>query len=150
MFNFQTPGRLVDNDLELIVAAKEPGNPALNYVPTYRFKMMTTNRYQELGGIDLRIGNTPHILLYGGHIGYHVLPPYRGHHYAARSVRLLLGLARSHGLNPLWITCNPDNFASRRTCELAGFEFVEIVDLPENIDMYREGERQKCRYKLYL
>jgi tagatose 1,6-diphosphate aldolase len=51
-------------------------------------------------------------------------------------------------LNELWITCNPENVASRRTCEFAGAEFVEIVDLPTNIDMYLEGERQKCRYRL--
>jgi tagatose 1,6-diphosphate aldolase len=61
---------------------------------------------------------------------------------------LLLPLARSHGLMTIWITCNPDNFASRRTCELAGATLVEIVDLPEDNDMYQRGERQKCRYRL--
>jgi tagatose 1,6-diphosphate aldolase len=50
----------------------------------------------------------------------------------------------------LWITCNPENIASRRTCEAAGADFVEIVDLPSDIDMYQEGERQKCRYRLKL
>jgi tagatose 1,6-diphosphate aldolase len=63
---------------------------------------------------------------------------------------LLLPLARRHGLKDLWITCNPDNLASRRTCELAGAEFVEIVDLPANSGMYRRGDRQKCRYRLDL
>ena len=37
-------------------------------------------------------------------------------------MRLLLPLARRHGLQTVWITCNPDNWASRRTCELAGAE----------------------------
>jgi tagatose 1,6-diphosphate aldolase len=59
-------------------------------------------------------------------------------------------LARHYSLNPLWITCNPDNYASRRTCELAGATFIEIVDLPEDTDMYQMGERQKCRYRLDL
>jgi len=53
-------------------------------------------------------------------------------------------------MTEFWITCNPDNAASRRTCELAGAVLVEIVDLPEDIDMYQEGERQKCRYRLEL
>ena len=88
--------------------------------------------------------------MYGGHIGYGVLPRYRGHRYAARACKLLFPLARRHGLNPLWITCNPDNIASRRTCELAGGKLVEIVDLPEDIDMYQAGERQKCRYRFDL
>ena len=51
-------------------------------------------------------------------------------------------------MTELWITCNPDNLASRRTCELAGAEFMGIVDLPPDSDMYLEGERQKCRYLL--
>ena len=50
-------------------------------------------------------------------------------------------------MTELWVTCNPDNIASRRTCELAGGVLVEIVDLPEDIDMYQEGERRKCRYR---
>jgi tagatose 1,6-diphosphate aldolase len=88
--------------------------------------------------------------MYAGHIGYRVHAEYRGHHYAARSVRLLIPLARAHNLGTLWITCNPDNWPSRRACELAGLELVEIVDLPPTIDMYYQGERQKCRYRLKL
>jgi tagatose 1,6-diphosphate aldolase len=102
------------------------------------------------GRIDLRVGDTEHLRYYAGQIGYGVEPLHRGHPYAARAVRLLMPLARRHGLAELWITCNPDNIASRRTCELAGAEFVEIVDLPPDNDMYRRGERQKCRYRLAL
>ncbi len=50
----------------------------------------------------------------------------------------------------LWITCNPDNIASMRTCEILGAELVETVDVPEGITAYRKGERQKLRYKLEL
>jgi len=103
---------------------------------------------ENIGRIELRIGNTHHIVMYGGHIGYTVVPEYRGHHYAARACRLLMPLARSHGLKTLWITCNPDNIASRRTCELLGARLVEIVDLPASTDMYKAGECQKCRYRL--
>jgi predicted acetyltransferase len=105
---------------------------------------------EEVGRISLRIGSSPHILFYAGHVGYGVHHRHRGHHYAARACRLLMPLARAHGFRRLWITCNPDNTASRRTCELAGARFVEIVDLPEDSDMYLHGERQKCRYRLDL
>ena len=149
-FEFHDPGKLVDADLELVLAEKYPGNPDIGFVPAYRFKMRLAGGDQDIGHVELRVGNPRHIVMYGGHIAYGVLPEHRGHHYAARACRLLLPLARRHGLNPLWITCNPDNIASRRTCELAGATFVEIVDLPVDTDMYLEGERQKCRYRIDL
>ncbi len=150
MFKFHDPGKLVDGDLELVLTEKYPGDPTIGYVPTYRFKMRLVGQDGDIGQAELRVGNTHFIIMYGGHIAYGVLPEHRGHHYAARACRLLLPLARRHGMKTLWITCNPDNTASRRTCELAGATFVEIVDLPEDIDMYWEGERQKCRYRLDL
>lgn len=150
MFRFHNPGRLVDGELELVLLDKYPGDPVLKWVPTYRFKMTLLGRSDLVGRIDLRMGDTEHIVMYAGHIGYGVEEAYRGHHYAARACRLLMRLARSHHMKELWITCNPDNIASRRTCELAGAKFVEIVDLPKDTDMYQRGERQKCRYRLEL
>ena len=148
MSEFHDPGRLVDGDLELILVHRYPADPVKKHVPVYKFKMTHVGRDREIGYIDLRVGDTEHIVKYAGHIGYRVHAGHRGRRYAARACRLLLPLARRHGLNPLWITCNPDNIASRRTCEIAGAEFVEIVDLPAGTDMYRRGERQKCRYRL--
>ena len=150
MFQFHDPGRLLDGDLELILIDRYPGDPDLSWAPSYRFVMTLAGQSTPLGRIDLRIGHTRHILMYAGHIGYEVVPAYRGHHYAARACRLLFPLARSHGLNPLWITCNPNNWPSRRTCELAGGKLVEIIDLPQDTDMYRKGERRKCRYRIDL
>jgi tagatose 1,6-diphosphate aldolase len=86
---------------------------------------------------------------YGNDIGYGVRPAVRGRRFAARAVRLIVPLAVRHGFSELWIACDPDNIASRRTCEAAGAEF-EIVDLPPEIDVYREGARQKCMYRLTL
>ena len=150
MFEFHDPGRLADEDLELILVERYPGDPSINYVPTYKFKMTHVGQGEEIGHIELRVGNTNHIVMYGGHIGYRVNPEHRGHRYAARACRLLLPLARGHGLKTVWITCNPDNLPSRRTCELVGTELIEVVDLPKDTDMHQEGERKKCRYRLDL
>jgi predicted acetyltransferase len=149
-FEFLDPGPLDDGDLELALVQRIPGDPARNYAPVYRFHMLLAGASVILGRIDLRVGDSEHLRYYAGQIGYGVEALHRGHHYAARSVRLLMPLARRHGMAELWITCNPDNFASRRTCELAGAELVEIVDLPPDTDMYHRGERQKCRYRLTL
>jgi predicted acetyltransferase len=140
----------VDGELELVLTERSPGDPAKGLAPAYQFKMVLAGRDEEIGSIRLRVGNSEELVLYAGHIGYGVRPEYRGHRYAARACRLLLPLARDHGLNPVWITCNPDNLASRRTCELAGATLVDVVDLPEDSDMYQRGERQKRRYRLDL
>lgn len=149
-FEFLDPGPLQDGDLNLVLIESYAGNPVLGLVPAYRFVMRIAGRQAAAGSIEFRVGNSKHITYYAGHLGYRVSAQYRGRHYAARACRLLMPLARRHGLRELWITCNPDNLASRRTCELAGAEFVEIVDLPTDTDMYRRGERQKCRYRLAL
>jgi len=118
-------------------------------VPTYFFRMMSIAHENELGTINLRIGSNPHLERYAGHIGYGVHPAYRGHHYAARSVGLLLPLARQHELDPVWITCDPENIASRRSLEIAGAEFVEIVEVPKDCGIRRYGGKiRKCRYRL--
>ncbi len=96
---------------------------------------------EELGGIRLRVGSTPHVELYAGHIGYNVHEPHRGHRYAARSVRLLVPIAHRFGLNPVWITCDPENIASRRTLEVVGFEFVEVIDVPEDCVIFQSGHQ---------
>ena len=145
--NFLEPGELRDGDLELVCVHKHPADEEKGWVPWYEFSMRRVGSGAHMGKISLRLGNTPHLISYGGHMGYRVEEPFRGQHLAARSVRLLLPLAKAHGLRPLWITCDPANFASRRSCELAGGVLVEVVDLPPDTDLYERGLRRVCRYK---
>ena len=149
-FIFLDPGKLIDDDLELVLVERKPGDPEKEFVPGYKFEMRLKGKNTKVGQIDLRIGNIDKIVKYGGHIGYGVDEMYRGHRYATRSLRLLFPLAVKHGLDPLWVTCNPENMASRRTCEIAGGRLVEIIDLPPDNDMYKEGEQRKCRYRFDL
>lgn len=132
----------------------DPGDPAAQRAPGYAFWMRLRPEYSPpvkfAGGCSLRISEARDVQLYFGNIGYHVYPPARGNHYSERAVRLLLPLARAHGLKQLWITVNPDNWASRRTCERLNCQLIDIVDLPETNSMYQRGERQKCRYLLPL
>lgn len=139
---------LVDGELELHLVERCAADPERRLVPAYHFEMRVAGA--RVGTISLRIGSGAYLERYAGHIGYGVEPAYRGRRYAARACRLLFALARRHRMRTLWITCNPENVASRRTCELVGGELVDIVDLPPDIDLYREGERQKCRYRVRL
>ena len=147
---FTDPGALQDGDLKLVLQRTYRGSRSLGLAPNYAFSMVHAQTGAFMGGIDLRLSNDHYITHYAGHIGYGVERAYRGHHYAARACKLLFPLALRHDLNPLWITCNPDNWASRRTCELAGGTLVEIVAVPKDSDLYRRGEVEKCRYRFDL
>ncbi len=149
-FTFLDPGELIDGDLQLVLRQKLPALPDKGFVPAYSFAMVLTGTATTMGQISLRIGETDHIVLYAGHIGYGVDEKYRGRRYAARACRLILPLAARHGLKAVWITVNPDNAASRRTCEILGAQLVNTVDVPPETEMYARGDRQKCRYRIDL
>lgn len=133
----------------------EEGDAAHGWVPSYHFwmKLHGTDAPTPLriaGGIGLRVGTNDEIRKYAGHLGYHVYPPARGHHYAERACRLLLPLAAAHGITELWITVNPDNFPSRRTCERLGARLIDMIAIPPDHPFYARGERAKCRYLIEL
>lgn len=131
--------------LEKTVAA----NPEKRWVDTYHFKIVLRSTNTEVGYCDFRVGNTEK-LYFGGNIGYGVYESYRGNHYAGKACLLLFELAKMHGMQYLYVTCNPDNFASRKTCEYAGGILESMIDLPTDNDMYLIGEKQKCIYRFNL
>jgi predicted acetyltransferase len=137
-----------DGDLTLCLTSLEP-HPTYG-VPTCHFAMVHAESNEHLGNINLRTGSRFDLFVYSGHIGYEVDEKHRGRRYAARSVRLLLPLAKRLGVDPLWITCDPENTASRRSCEIAGGELVEIVDIPDGHHLRDIGANQKCRYRFSL
>ena len=125
------------------------GDEARSWLPAYHFAICNLAG-EKMGACDLRIGHNENVY-YGGNIGYRVEPAYRGHHYAGKACLLLFELARLHGLDWLIITCNPDNWPSRKTCEWAGGELIEIAELPENNNMrVEEGETEKCIFRFDL
>jgi predicted acetyltransferase len=146
-FAFLEPGRLVDGDLELVLVKKTPADPIRGYVPGYEFEMRRPDALVTMGIIRLRIG--PAVKLrFPGHIGYEVNKPFRGHRFAARSCGLLLPLARRHGLSAVWLTVDPRNKPSRRTCEIIGARYMETVRIPSTHEMYAQGSRYRRRYRL--
>ena len=136
---------MLDDDLSLRLISTTP-HYARSYLTAYHFGMFLEGRSQPVGDIELRLGNDLDLKLYSGHIGYAVDPEFRGQRLAARSLLLLLPLARRHGFRELWITCDPDNYASRRTCERSGAVLQEVVAIPTSHLLYRLGLRHKCRF----
>lgn len=139
-----------DGDLTLELIELQKANVFQDLVPAYIFAMKHSVTGVHMGRIGFRVGQTEQIRLYAGHFGYAVDWEFRGNHYAERSCRLLLPLAKLHGMTELWITCNPENVASRRTLERLGAELIEIIDVPRSNGLYIRGETRKCRFRLPL
>jgi predicted acetyltransferase len=147
-FQFQGPGRLVDGDLELVLVETQRAIDSAWKVPAYIFHMRHIPSGSKMGRITFRIGDSRWITHFAGHIGYAVEEPFRGNGLAGRSCRLLLPFVRRHGIDPVWITCGPENLASRRTLEKLGAEMVEIIEAPPEYPLPEGADRRKCRYRI--
>lgn len=140
---------LKNDEIRLLLERTADDDPERDRVPAYHFAICN-DKGIKVGVCDLRIGHNDK-LYYGGNIGYTVYEDYRGRHYAGKACLLLFELARKHDLRYLIITCDPNNYASRKTCEYAGGELLEIAELPANNDMRLEdGKSEKCIYKFVL
>jgi tagatose 1,6-diphosphate aldolase len=145
---------LADDAIELrLLRVLEPGDTSarppearfLSPALEYRFAIHRRTDGLRVGRIHLRVTDDPLILRALGHSGYEVDEAHRRNGYATRAVRLVAGLAGISGVAPLWVLIEPDNVASRKTVERAGFTQVDEVDtLPEGTALGL-GPRV-CRY----
>lgn len=124
---------------------KTKGDPNGQWLPSYVYDIINNKNQKVVGRCDLRIGMNDY-MYYMGNIGYVIYPPYRGQHFAALATLLLFDIAQLF-MDECIITCNPDNIASIRTCELAGCEFVEEVMVPDDHELIKQGEYTKRIYK---
>ena len=117
--------------VRVVVAAKAPFSPRpKGYVPWTELWMAEGDEY--LGRITLRHELTDALFTWGGHIGYAVRPSARRRGHASAALRAMLVVADSRGIDPVLVTCDVDNVASRRVIERAGGEYEDV----------REGKRR--------
>ena len=142
------PPPMRDGELHVVLAERVPGDAAKGWAPAYHFDVRLDGHDAPVGHVNLRVGDTEHVRLYAGHVGYGVARRFRGRRLAARATRLVLDFAHELGMTELWITCNPDNLASLRTLEILGAERVGEVDVPPGTEMYERGETRKVRFRV--
>jgi len=70
-----------------------------------------------LGRVHIRHRLTPFLRQVGGHLGYHVVPPYRRKGHATAMLGAALPVAAALGIECLLLTCDVDNTGSRRVIE---------------------------------
>ena len=140
---------LENDEIKLKVKEIYQGNEKIGLLPAYLFDIFNIE-HKRVGYCDLRIGYNEEAY-YGGHIGYLIYPPYGGNHYAAKACKLLFQLAKNFGMTYLYITCNPDNIPSIKTCEYLEGELLEITEVPKDSYINRElNEKEECIYQFYL
>lgn len=134
-------------EIDLKLLKKSSGDKIKGWSAEYKFQIQLHNSDKSIGHINLRIENNEKIMKYIGHIGYGIDVEYRGNKYSAKACELIKKVMNDHNMTSVIITCNPDNYASRRTCELLGAKLLEIIDVPDYLDIYCHEESKKCRYE---
>lgn len=136
--NFINVPVLSDGELYLVCIEKTRAFPELSRVPAYRFAVCISG--EKIGEVTLRVGYT-NDLYYSGQIGYAIYSTHRGNNYATRATKLMLPIAKAHGMQKLLITNNYINSPSRRVCEKLGARHLRQARLPEWATLYKEGQR---------
>lgn len=121
-----------------------PGDASRGLVPSYHFRILTADD-QDAGHINFKVGDTDHIRLCVGHVGFAVSEAFRGHRLAYQACRAIAPFVRSIYTTAI-ITADPDNRASIHTIERLGASFVDEVAVPEHDPQYQRGSRRKKRY----
>jgi predicted acetyltransferase len=134
-----------DGVIDLVPMHFTPPDPSMGFGREQIWRITLHNCREEIGQISYRDGES-RCIYYFGHIGYHIDPPFRGHHYARRACLLLKKEIRMGGKNSVVITCDPDNQPSRKTCEALQCCWEGITSVPEDIRGKYEISAEKCRY----
>lgn len=138
------PDTLSSGHVKLRFVRILPGNRTYGFVPAYNFCILIEDG-SDAGHINFRVGDTEHIQMCAGHIGFEILEPFRGHGYALEACLAIAPFVRTI-YQAVIITCDPDNHASRRTIEKLGAVFANEVPVPEHDPHFRRGSRSKRRY----
>ena len=134
-----------NNEITLKISQKYRGDDEL--LPFYYYDIYVDETV--VGKISIRIGNNYHSY-YNGNIGYEIDKEYRGNNYAYKACKLVLQVAKAHGMGELVLTCDESNIASYKTIEKLGAQLIEIVKPPEDYFAYRENMEKQRIYKLCL
>jgi len=138
------PEELLFGEVRLQFVRISPGDELRGFAPFYHYRIETLDG-KEAGHINLRVGDSRHIKLYAGHIGYEVLESFRGSRFAYQACQAIAPLVRM--IYPeVIITCDPDNFGSLRTIERLGAAFLDEVPVGREEAGYERKPGWKRRY----
>ncbi len=106
-----------------------------DYVPQIVYWLYVDGK--AVGFSKLRTKLSNHLLQHGGNIGYGIRPSERGKGYGNLLLKLTLEKAKSKGIDTVLITCDDDNFGSKKVAE-------------NNGGLLHKTENNSCYYWIYL
>jgi predicted acetyltransferase len=116
-FNY-APGGDFSKWVNLIAARRLGESPAPGWVAE-TFELAVVGG-RIAGRLSVRHALNEFLLQRGGHIGYGVLPEFRGQGVGTRMLQRGLQITAALGIERVLVTCDEDNTASRRIIEGAG------------------------------
>jgi tagatose 1,6-diphosphate aldolase len=121
-----------------------PGDNSRGFAPSYHFRIMAGDL--DTGHINFRVGDSIHVEMCAGHVGYEIAEAFRGRHFAYHACQALAPFIREV-MGTVVITSDPENHPSIRTIVRLGATFLEEVVVPLDDPHYARGSRTKLRYK---
>ena len=129
------PSELFPRYLERLEAWRNGRSLPSGFVPSSFFVGVVKGAVA--GRVSLRHELNDFLSAYGGHIGYGVVPGFRGRGIATEMLRLALRHASDLQIERALLFCDEENLASRRVIEKNGGEYDGQVRHPEGQIMRR-------------
>jgi predicted acetyltransferase len=102
----------------LLADTREWAFRPIGHVPSTHLWWVDGDRF--LGRVQLRHRLSPFLRQFGGHIGYHVIPPARRRGHGTAMLAATLPIAAQLGLECVLVTCDATNLGSRKIIEASG------------------------------
>jgi len=139
------PASMSHGGVTVVFSRITGGDEARGFVPGYHFKIFN-DQSEEVGHLNFRVGDTEHVRLAAGHIGFEVAERHRGNRYATKAC-IAAASWISEVSGTVLITVDPDNLPSILTIERIGATFLDEVDVPPNDPHFLRGSVRKRRYR---
>ncbi|MFY0406363.1 GNAT family N-acetyltransferase [Solicola sp. PLA-1-18] len=125
---WRTPDGFADYVAHLVADAVEDETRPPGIVPSTTLWWVDGSEY--LGRIQVRHRLSTWLREWGGHVGYDVRPSARRRGHATAMLAAALPVAHRLGLDPVLVTCDEPNVASRRVIEANGGVLEDVRTAP--------------------